>query len=209
MRRLIVFDLDGTLFDTKRGIIAALNYVLQEYGISSIPTDQQDKYIGPPIKVSLMNYNGFSGEKSEEATNLYREVYVQRFISQSEPYPYLKETLSALRDLGFELGIATMKTQKQVDRLLDLFGLADSFGIIKTAREDGSLSKQQMLIDIREHYKSEIVDVVMVGDTQGDYEAAKNAKCDFIAADYGYGNINASLDTKRLNELKDIIKLLV
>lgn len=205
---MIVFDIDGTLVDTKKGIISALNYILHEYGSNSIPVEQQDKYIGPPIQVSLMKYNGFSDEKAVEATALYREVYVQRFISQSEPYPYLKETLSELKDLGYELGIATMKTQKQVERLLELFGLADFFRIIKTAREDGSLSKQQMLMDIRDNYKFKSVNMIMVGDTQGDYEAAKNTNCSFVSADYGYGVINASSNIKRISELRGIIKLL-
>ena len=206
---LIVFDVDGTLFDTKKGIISALNYVLNQFGEEDIPVNEQDKYIGPSIRESLMKYNGFSVEKSEEATGLYREVYVERFISQSVPYSHLDEVLIELQGMGFELGIATMKTKRQVERLLEIFRLTDVFKFVKTAREDGALSKKQMLIDICDLFEANQLDVYMVGDTQGDYEAARAAGCRFIAADYGYGRITEeSSEVKHINTLYEVLNVL-
>ena len=53
-KKCIVFDVDGTICDTKNGIIKALNYVLNMYGKSFISHDNEDLYIGPSIKESLM-----------------------------------------------------------------------------------------------------------------------------------------------------------
>lgn len=208
MCRLIIFDVDGTLFDTKKGIISALNYVLNQFGEKKIPVNEQDKYIGPSVREALKKYNGFSSEKVEEATSLYREVYVQKYISQSEPYPCLEEVMTALQTKGFEIGIATMKTKGQVDRLLEVFNLTDVFEIVKAAREDGTLSKTQMLIDICNDFETGQSEVYMVGDTQGDYEAARAAGCRFIAADYGYGHIHDELEVKHISELNDVLNIL-
>ena len=45
----IIFDVDGTLFDTREGIIQALNYVLKVYGRAPIEKSDESKYIGPPV----------------------------------------------------------------------------------------------------------------------------------------------------------------
>ena len=58
--KAIIFDVDGTLFDTRDGIIQALNYVLRIHGRSEIKIEDDAKYIGPPIKKSLMEFQGMN-----------------------------------------------------------------------------------------------------------------------------------------------------
>lgn len=209
MKKLIVFDVDGTLFDTKNGIIAALNCVLSQYGEKKIPVNEQDKYIGPAVRDSLMEYNGFSIDKAEKAANIYRDIYVKKYISKSVPYPCLNEVLIELRNRGFILGIATMKTNRQVEKLLEMFNLTDVFQYIMAARDDGALTKEQMLIHICDYFKVGHQFVYMVGDTQGDYDAARNFGCYFIAADYGYGHIEEVEGVKHINTLYDVLKILI
>ena len=76
----IVFDVDGTLFDTKNGIIKTLNYVLKEFGKDAIDPQDEDKYIGPPIKKSLMKYQCMEDMEADEATILYRRNYVECYF---------------------------------------------------------------------------------------------------------------------------------
>lgn len=205
MKSCIIFDVDGTLFDTRDGIIQALNYVLKIYGRSKIKKKDEAKYIGPPIKKSLMEFQDMEESEAKEATSLYRKSYVEKFIGNSVWYDSVVETLIALKEKGAVLGIATMKTMPQMEALIQNFQYDNLFSVLKVAREDGSLSKAMMLKDIKKEYP-EVEKFVMVGDTMGDLNAAKEAGYEFVAADYGYGDISR-IDTKHISsffELQEI-----
>ena len=204
-KKCIVIDVDGTIYDTKIGIIKALNYVLNMYGKSFISHDNEDLYIGPSIKESLMKYQGFDEIVATEATTLYRKIYVEKFVEEYTPYEEIEKVFQKLIRKGYVLGIATMKTFPQVERILCLSGFLSYFEEIKAARENGSLLKSQMLIDIKRKYNF-ISDFYMVGDTYGDYKASLEAGYKFIAADYGYGNID-NLRSFHVGKPKDILNI--
>lgn len=204
--KAIIFDVDGTLFDTRDGIIQALNYVLKVHGRSEIKKEDEARYIGPPIKESLMEFQGMEELEADKATALYRKSYVEKFIGDSIWYDGAVETLKELKDRGWILGIATMKTMPQLEALVRDFHCGDLFSVLKAAKEDGSLSKSQMLKDIKEEYPN-VEKFVMVGDTMGDYKAAKGAGYEFVAADYGYGDIR-DLEAKHIGQFKDLFGIL-
>ena len=206
-KKVVVFDVDGTLFDTKRGIIDALNCVLRSYGEEPIEESKGNKYIGPSIKESLVRLHGFDEKKACEGTEFYRKIYVERFIGKSVAYQGMEKMLIKLKETGCILGIATMKTRPQIDRMMDLFNLRTCFSVIKTAREDGSLNKEQMLKQISGLY-GEGFSYYMIGDTMGDYLASQNAGYEFIAVDYGYGDING-LNCRHVRNLEELDKLLL
>lgn len=203
--KTIIFDVDGTLFDTRDGIIQALNYVLKVHGRSEIKKEDEAKYIGPPIKKSLMEFQGMNEAEADEATALYRKSYIEKFIGNSVWYDGAVETLKELKDRGWILGIATMKTMPQLEALVRDFHCGDLFSVLKAAKEDGSLSKAQMLKDIKEEYP-DVEKFVMVGDTMGDYKAAKEAGYEFVAADYGYGDIK-DLEAKHIGRFRDLLEI--
>ena len=206
-KKVVVFDVDGTLFDTKRGIVDALNCVLRSYGEEPIAESEGNKYIGPPIKESLVRLHGFDEKKACEGTELYRKIYVEQFIGKSVAYQGMEKMLIKLKETGCILGIATMKTRPQIDRMMDLFNLRTCFSVIKTAREDGRLNKEQMLKQISGLY-GEGFSYYMIGDTMGDYLASQNAGYEFIAVDYGYGDIN-DLNCRHVRNLEELDKLLL
>lgn len=185
--KCIVFDVDGTLFDTKNGIISALNEILEVFGGKKIENDEE-KYIGPPIKESLMIYQGLDEQNAVEATELYRSVYVEKYIEKSSLYDGMRSVLDSFINQNNSMFIATMKTQFQIEKLLEVSLCKKYFKGVEFAREDGSLSKKDMLLSIKNR-SDEYKYYYMVGDTLGDYKAAIDAGYVFIAADYGYGDI--------------------
>lgn len=196
MSKVVVFDVDGTLFDTKPGIIKALNEVLHNFGEKCINSNEEDKWIGPPVRNSFITFVGMNAELAEEATKQYRQIYTEKYIAESILYDGMLEVLSKLKETGYHLCIATMKTQCQIDRLLSLRNITEYFEIIQCAALDGSKSKSEMLEYIKTQYSSKN-QFYMIGDTKGDYEAAKKADYDFIAVTYGYGdwnNLDLSID---------------
>lgn len=205
MNKVLVFDVDGTLFDTKVGIIDALNYVLSQYNKSLIEEDMEEKYIGPPIYDSLIKFSKFDADVAKEATSLYRRIYVEKFIQHSVPYCGMEDVLKFFENKGYKLYIATMKTKPQVDRLFSIFGIAKYFDKIYTATENASISKQEMLMEIQSNNEGSTI--FMIGDTKSDYEATLGLKCIFVAADYGYGKVSniSSLHISSISELCKII----
>lgn len=202
--KTVIFDIDGTIFDTKKGIVACLNDVLGCYGIKALENDEQDKYIGPSVKDSFMKFHGFDEEKADEATRMYREKYVSSYIEQSASYEGLLDVLRYIRFKKYKLCIATMKTRKQVDTLLDLFVLKDDFDCIETSRDEGGYTKFDMLNSIKNKYGDG--EYIFVGDTYGDYKAALKADMRFIYAEYGYGEIEGC--SEEIVSLKDLMKLI-
>lgn len=205
-KKVIVFDVDGTLFDTKHGIIDALNFVLCRYGKKTIDKSEEDRYIGPSIKESLINLQGFKEINAQEATFLYRKVYTDKFIKETKAYPQLEESLSYLFENGYVLGIATMKTQAQIDKLFEMFKIKQYFSVIKTAADDGSLTKTQMLQQVK-RYNNDANRFYMVGDTTGDYKASNEAGYHFVAADYGYGKIEKIENIYHIGLLSEIVTM--
>lgn len=185
--RLIVFDVDGTLFDTKDGIYAALEDVFQQFDIGTFNRDEGLKYIGPPIRDSLVKYNGLSLEQAQKATEYYRYVYVDKYITLSKLYEGTRDLLEKLKNDGIRSSIATMKTSEQIGKLFDITDIdTDAFDCIETAQKNGNLSKREMISRIKN--KCSINErIVMIGDTEGDREAADAAGVDFVGAVYGYG----------------------
>lgn len=175
-----IFDVDGTLVNTREGIVHTIQDVLGELGLSY--NGDLDLWIGPPIKKSFMDFCGLIEEDAQKATRLYRKRYIKKYITESTLYPGMRETLDMLRRNGVRLAIATMKTGPQVDRLFSYFGIKDYFEEIKTAREDGSLSKAQMIAELMDSDET-----YMIGDTISDQIATQEAECSFIGVTYGFG----------------------
>lgn len=204
---MLVFDIDGTLFDTKPGIFSALEDVFTRFDLGTFDRAHGMRYIGPPVKQSLMTFNGLSEETSEKATAYYREVYVNKYIALSSPYDGVFQMLANLKDAGHLLSIATMKTRKQVDKLLDITGTdRNLFEFIETALENGKMSKEKMLENISSNSD---YPVVMIGDTEGDKKAACMSKNGFVGVTYGYGfDRNSCFDFPVANSVTDLFDLI-
>lgn len=203
MKKIFIFDVDGTLFNTREGIVNAFNKVLVEFKKEKLTQNQESRIIGPSVRDSFINMFNFSNEDSELATKLYRKYYVEEFIVQSKLYDGVMETLFGLKRKKCKLCIATMKTETQIQKLLKINNLKDLFDIVKAAKDDGSYKKAQMILDIKGDFGSDYK-YYMVGDTNGDYEAAKKAEVEFIGVTYGFGfddEYHSFLTVERLNDL--------
>ena len=199
--KTIIFDIDGTIFDTKKGIIDCLNDVLECFGARKISNEKENNYIGPAVKDSLMKFNKFSERIADQATIMYREKYVSNYVLESMPYDGLLDLLNYLRHKGYQICIATMKTRTQVDKLLEIYHIKDFFDCIETASDQGGYSKFDMLKKIKGKYPNN--ELLFVGDTKGDYLASKEAGIAFIYAEYGYGIVNGD-NFIRIKQLENV-----
>ncbi|MCR5701674.1 MAG: HAD family hydrolase [Lachnospiraceae bacterium] len=190
MYDVVLFDLDGTLSDSKPGIEAGIKYALSKYGIKIENDEQMRKYLGPPIRDSFREFNGFDEETCEQAVAYYREYYSEKGLFENNLYPGMKDLLSSLKAAGKILLTATSKPQEYTDRIVDYFGIRQYFDFIAGSNMDGTRNRKAEVI----RYSLDSADItdfsktVMVGDRKYDILGAKEIGIDSIGVLYGYGN---------------------
>ena len=96
MYQYIFFDLDGTLTDSKEGILNCLRYAFEKLGDPVPPETELIKFIGPPLQDSFMSFCGYSQEKAIRAVKLFRERYAPIGKFENAAAPGMAELLRRL-----------------------------------------------------------------------------------------------------------------
>lgn len=182
----IIFDLDGTLLDTSPGIFNSVRFAEQQLGFAPIPDDQLRVFVGPPPKQMYQKVYGVSEETAAVATGFHRQYSREKAIYEATIYPGMKETLTALKQQGYKLAVATLKGQKIAEKVLQIHELYDFFDSIVGMDEVESFTKCKT-IQVAIEQTNTTGKVLMVGDSEYDYVGACEAKVDFVGAVYGFG----------------------
>ena len=187
MNKAVIFDLDGTLADTSKGIVSCYRFALSELCIPSPASDDVlINLIGGPLVNNFMNAFNLSEEKAMVATKLYRERYSEIGYTESELYPGIEKLLKQLKDQNYVLGIATLKAKRFAIEMMKKFGVFDYFdsicGVI-----DYDISKGELIAECMNELKVEASNTVYIGDSINDAKGAQLKNVDFIAVTYGFG----------------------
>ena len=191
----ILFDLDGTLVDPKRGIIGSVQYALRGLGLPVPPMDELTWAIGPPLRDTFPRL-GVAADDIETALELYRENYSgaagdgQPAMYDADVYGGIETALAALQRAGCRLIVATSKPHVFAKPILREKRLAQYFAAIHGAELDGTRDDKVELI--AHIIKVEAVDpehALMVGDRKFDMAGARKNGLRAIGATWGYGSM--------------------
>jgi phosphoglycolate phosphatase len=183
----LIFDLDGTLTDSKPGILGCLRKVIDQHQLDA--GGSLDRFIGPPVEqwaIELLP-NGSAEDQAALASD-YRACYDREGWSNNSVFPGVRELLDALHTAGYPLYVCTSKQQHFAERILEHFGLAPLFRAIygdKAEYEDHA--KPLLLGRLLEGEALEAGHAWMIGDRIHDIEAAEVNDVRSIAAGWGYG----------------------
>ena len=119
----MLFDLDGTIWDSLPGIVACLAHALEVVGVPVPDESALAANIGPPLVVMLAHF-GVPEERLDDARIAYRDRYRRLGEFECTVYPGASELLTVLHDAGLRLATATSKGVEPTLRMLDHFGLA-------------------------------------------------------------------------------------
>ena len=183
---LIIFDLDGTLLDTSEGIFNSVRYAEKCMGFEPISDVRLREFVGPPPKSMYMQVYGANEEDAVLATQKHREYGKTKAIYEAKVYSGMEKTLQILKSQGYKLAVATLKSQKIAEVVLENFKLAKYFDVIIGMNESENLTKC-MTIQMAIEQTQTTGWTLMVGDSQYDYDGAKEAEVDFVGALYGFG----------------------
>ena len=188
--KILLFDLDGTLTDSQEGILNCAKHVLRKFG-REIPDDRSlHAFIGPPLLDSFLTVCGMNDEDADAAVKCYRERYGVKGLFENRVYDGIPELLSALRNTGYRLGIATSKPEVYTHRILEHFGLSDFFEAVagctigvkgETKADMIRLAMKRMgLTDEDKPY------VLMIGDRKHDILGARECGMKCAGVRYGF-----------------------
>jgi phosphoglycolate phosphatase len=186
----IFFDLDGTLTDSKEGIVKCFHYSMNKLGRSLTDVPEVNDFIGPSLRVTFRKLLGSDDERLiEKAVAIYRERFSTVGLFENKVYPGIPEVLSALHKNSLKLYVATSKMKLYADRILEHFQLAPWFSGVFGSELEGRFDDKAELIEfIMSGLKLAAGETIMVGDRREDITAGKANRIRTIGVTYGYGS---------------------
>lgn len=190
---VIFLDLDGTLTDSRPGILGSYHATLRALGHEPDPAKDLTFVIGPPVEDSmariLIEYGDDAGEaRVAEAAALFRAHYGANGLFDNRVYDGIPDALDRLRAAGAELVVATAKRTGFAVRILNHFGLSPRMRAIYGSEPGGALDEKAELI--RYVLKHEGIDpsrAVMVGDRRYDMTGSHANGLRAVGVLWGYG----------------------
>ncbi|MGB8475153.1 MAG: HAD-IA family hydrolase [Candidatus Acidiferrum sp.] len=210
--RALLFDLDGTLIDSKQDLIRSVNAMLRELKRVELPQETISGYIGhgAPLLVARALGNGCTEEERQRALEFFLSYYEEHKMDTTRAYPGVAETLEKLARVP--MAVLTNKPVRISARILDALGLSKYFRAIyggnsfETKKPD-PLGARTILKEL----ELEPQEALLVGDSEVDVQTARNAGMLAAAVNYGFGvhdrtSYPADIYLERFGELADLLK---
>lgn len=190
MKKIAIFDFDGTIADTKPVILNTFHRTFDAEGLPQHTDDEIAATIGLPLKEAFPKLCPMDAERAAECTAAYRRIFDDVNSEIGVPmFPHVADTLRAIHDRGVALTIATSRGYKSAADFIRGFHLDDIVRFI-VAAEDVKHAKPdaEPVTKTLRHYAMEPADAIVVGDTHFDILMGRNAGCATVGVTYGNGS---------------------
>ncbi|MCD6522191.1 MAG: HAD-IA family hydrolase [Candidatus Diapherotrites archaeon] len=211
MIKTIMFDLDGTLIDTKRSIVHAFNTSLRKMGYNAVPEEKIIALIGRPIE-DMYRYL-VNPKDTDSLCTVYRKEYARTSVKNSQLFPGVTHTLNELSN--YKLAIVTTKRTNLAKQLCDASNITRFFDIII----GGDLVRNpkpapDAIILAAEKLNTPPSHSLFVGDTCIDVNAGKRAGTKTCGVTYGIGKkdelkkCKADFIVDDISEIKQVVSMI-
>ncbi len=184
--RHVIFDVDGTLLDSRRDIAASQLWTFRQLGITRHRPEDIFPLIGKPLAETFASLLPPElHPRIPEAALMYRDYYRAHAFDTTELFPHVRETVNALHDKGITLATATIKSTQTTSKVLAHYGIAQYFAHIQ-GTDDGIFKPDPAIINgilSTQHWRRR--GTLMVGDTDKDIEVGRNAGVHTCGVTYG------------------------
>ena len=204
---LLVFDWDGTLFDSTGVIVRALQASCRDLELPEPSGEQASHVIGLGLSEALRYA---APELTEDRLPLLVDRYRHHYLSQDQDirlFDGAAELIERLWAAGFQLAVATGKSRRGLDRAFSSSGLGRFFSASRCADECFSKPHPQMLEELIDEFATSKERTLMIGDTTHDLQMAVNAGAAGLAVSYGAHSAEALLRLKPLACVQDVREL--
>jgi phosphoglycolate phosphatase len=210
----VLFDLDGTLIDSKRDIAAAANSARLHFGMSPLPLETVLGYVGRGIEnLNRKTLGTEDAQRLAEGLEVLKAYYREHCVDHTAVYPGAKELLGKLKSCGLKLGLVSNKPHEFTLITLDKLELAPYFTAVLGA--DGVSRKKpdpEPLLEALRRMGVSPREAVMIGDSPVDTEAARAAGMRVGLVSHGFvprEEMSASHPDWLVDSLKEFMKILV
>lgn len=189
-----IFDLDGTLIDSKAGIVNGLKNAFKQCGLE-VPADKTIP-VGPPLKDTIIHiYPDITEKMIEKITEVFRDAYHKYDLPVSRPFPKTVELLETLKKYNIKTYIATYKPKIFSQKILEKY-FKNLYVDLVTPTElptwvsiyENNCTKTDIVRFLVQKHSIDCTRCIMAGDAITDIEAAHKNNIVSIAANYGYGD---------------------
>lgn len=184
----LIFDLDGTLVDTKADLAAAANFMLAELGLPQLSLHRIAGFVGHGVRVLVTKTLGPShADLVEQGFALFMQYYAAHLLDQTRLYPGLDVLLTEARARGIVLSVLTNKPEALSRAILVGLGVAPLFSAViggdtlPTKKPD-----PQGVFCLQRQTGVALLDTLLIGDSRVDYETSAAAKVMMCGVTWGF-----------------------
>jgi phosphoglycolate phosphatase len=186
----LLFDLDGTLTDSREGVVRCMQHALEHLGRRSPPPADLATFIGPPLAGTFATLLGTADPALvEEAIAAYRARFERVGIFENAVYPGIRDALAELAAAGHDLYVVTVKPRRYARQILEHVELAGVFTAVHGPelghREH---TKRALIRELCTDARVPARRAVMIGDRAEDIVGAKENGLASIGVTWGYGS---------------------
>ncbi|MBN1883794.1 MAG: HAD-IA family hydrolase [Deltaproteobacteria bacterium] len=182
---LFLFDLDGTLADSKKDLAAAINHALKSLGMNPLTEDEIVTLVGSGISKMLKNAAGENEEEKFNTMRSYIEYLDSHLLDHTVPFPGVMDTLSNLEK---KKAVVTNKLNYMAEKVLSGLELLPYIDLIIGSDSTPKMKPEpEPILLALEKFGTDPARTVMVGDTVDDIESARAAGVIACGVTYGFG----------------------
>ena len=190
--QLFLFDLDGTLIDTRTDLATATNWMRAQHGLPPLPLERVAAYVGDGVRMLAIRALEGAPVDPDRAASEIGQAYAEHLFDHTTAYPGVDAGLQALRSAGHHLGLATNKPTIHARRLIAHFGWADWLDILIGGGDLPELKPSPLPLQTAMRRTGHSpADTWMVGDHHTDLEAARRAGMRSVFLQSGIGHPGA------------------
>ncbi len=188
MRKLVIFDLDGTLLYTLEDLMDSVNYTLEKFGYEAKTLEEVSSHVGNGVQhlVKMLLPANISDSDFVQCYECFKEHYAEHCCDKTHPYDGVMETLKVLKYRGVKVGILSNKFQEAAEEVCEHYfkGLYDIVvGESEHCRRKPSPDGINMIC---EKFDVPHEDVLFFGDSEVDIKTADNAGTYCVSVLWGY-----------------------
>lgn len=193
MKKLIIFDLDGTILNTIGGIGSACNEMLAHYGLPTWKLSDYERFVGDGSRMLIKR--ALPAEKAADevfvdgAKDIYLKFYRANLARETRPYEGMPELLRRLQSEGYILAVASNKFDDGAKFLVPHFYPDIRWAAVEGQKPGGPLKPEPGIIDdaIRNSaYGTPREDILYIGDCEVDIQSAERSGLDYVLCTWGF-----------------------
>lgn len=209
--KLVIFDVDGTLVDSQGHIVASMAGAFGAHGLAVPPREAILSIVGLSLPEAFVRLVPDHADKRESLTQAYKDTFMELRKTGDAHSPLYPGAGDVLADLAARddvlLGVATGKSRRGLDHLIETHGWERTFQTIQVADHHPSKPHPSMVLACVSEMGVDARDAVMIGDTSYDMEMARGADVAAIGVTWGYHPDAALVAAGAVDVLRDFTAL--